>query len=437
MPIDHVTRPPRSKKKVSLLLAVGLAAAGACDLEVTNPGPVTDEFLNDPLARSSLVNTIGLAYVTAFNRVTYQQTVVTRELHFAGQTGFAGFSFDAHTGYLNPEEVNVQWNNAQRARWVADDAVRRLREGLGDSFASDPDAARALLWQGYAYRLMGENWCHSVIDGGEPGPGSVFLERAEDAFGEAITVGAAAGLNEVAMAARAGRASVRVWLDDWTGALADADEVPTEFVHLLETSTLEEQQYNRVHFGSSNTPWRAHSTWNTFYEDYYLDTGDPRTSWDEDPEFPHGNAEVTGIGPVPWFFQTKYEALDVPYVLSKGTEMRLIEAEAMLRDGDPDGAMTIINEEIRSGLTSDHDGTPLPEWEAETLDEAWTHLKRERGIELWLEGRRLGDLRRWALEGTPGTTDDMTDRSLCYPIPMDEREQNPSVPLDFEEAPTG
>ncbi|MDZ7780475.1 MAG: RagB/SusD family nutrient uptake outer membrane protein [Gemmatimonadota bacterium] len=420
----------------SLMLAMGVSALGGCDLDVTNPGPVTDEFLNDPLAQPALVNTIGLAYVAAFNRVAYQQTVVTRELHFAGQTGFAGFSFDAHLGRLDSDNVDVQWNNTQRARWVADDAVRRLREGLGDSFSSNANAARALLWQGYAYRLMGENWCHGVIDGGEPEPSAVFFERAEEAFSEAIDVGSGAGLDDVVTAARAGRASVRIWLDDWSGAVADADEVPTSFVHQLETSTLEEDQYNRVFFGSSNTPWRAHSTWNTFYEDYYLETGDPRTSWDEDPDFPFGNAEVTGIGQVPWFFQTKYPTLDAPYPLSKGTEMRLIEAEARLRENDREGAMELINE-VRTGLSSDHDDSPLPEWEADTLEEAWTHLKRERGIELWLEGRRLGDLRRWIQEGTPGTTDDMTDRSLCYPIPRGERQQNPNVPLDFQEAPTG
>lgn len=419
-----------------MILALGLLAAGACDLEVTNPGPVTDAFLNDPLAQPALVNSIGYAFIAAFNRVSYQQTVVTRELHFAGQTGFAGFSFDAHLGFLNSENVNVQWNNAQRARWVADDAVRRLREGLGESFVGNPNAARALLWQGYAYRLIGENWCDAVINGGAPQPSSVFFDRAEAAFGEAITVAGAAGLGDIATAARAGRASVRLWLDDWAGAVSDASEVPPSFVHLLVTSNLEEDQYNRVFFGSSNTPWRAHSTWNTFYENYYTDTGDPRTSWAVNPEFPFGNAEVTGIGPVPWFFQTKYEGLQTPYPLSKGTEMRLIEAEALLRQGDVEGAMALING-LRAPLISDHDGSPLPEWEADTIEEAWTHLKRERGIELWLEGRRLGDLRRWTLEGTPGITDDMTGRSLCYPIPTQEREQNPNVPLDFPEAPTG
>ncbi|MGI9182193.1 MAG: RagB/SusD family nutrient uptake outer membrane protein [Longimicrobiaceae bacterium] len=40
----------------------------------------------------------------------------------------------------------------------------------------------------------------------------------------------------------------------------------------------------------------------------------------------------------------------------------------------------------------------LPSVSAGTVDEAWVLLMKERGIELWLEGRRLPDLRRWAAE---------------------------------------
>src|SRR5690606_38561286 len=44
---------------------------------------------------------------------------------------------------------------------------------------------------------------------------------------------------------------------------------------------------------------------------------------------------------------------------------------------------------------SDKTGLPLEPWTANNLDDAWTFLMRERGIELWLEGRRLADMRRW------------------------------------------
>ena len=48
---------------------------------------------------------------------------------------------------------------------------------------------------------------------------------------------------------------------------------------------------------------------------------------------------------------------------------------------------------------------PLPEVTATTLADAWSALKRERYIELWLEGQRLADECRWAATNTPGSND--------------------------------
>jgi starch-binding outer membrane protein, SusD/RagB family len=72
---------------------------------------------------------------------------------------------------------------------------------------------------------------------------------------------------------------------------------------------------------------------------------------------------------------------------------------------------------------------------ATTLDEGWRLLKRERGIELWLEARRLGDLRRWKASNTPGALDPLESvgagshlarQDLCFPIARSERETNPN-----------
>ena len=69
------------------------------------------------------------------------------------------------------------------------------------------------------------------------------------------------------------------------------------------------------------------------------------------------------------------------------------------------------------------------------LTDAWRLLKRERGIELWLEARRLGDLRRWAAASTPGALDPLESvgplshlarQDLCFPISKAERETNPN-----------
>ena len=82
------------------------------------------------------------------------------------------------------------------------------------------------------------------------------------------------------------------------------------------------------------------------------------------------------------------------------------------------GAATLINaRRVSLGLTP---------WPTTNATEAWTALKRERGIELWLESRRLGDFRRWAALNRPGTSDDMTGRDLCFATPLSEKETNPN-----------
>jgi len=73
---------------------------------------------------------------------------------------------------------------------------------------------------------------------------------------------------------------------------------------------------------------------------------------------------------------------------------------------------------------------------ATTTTDAWKLLKRERGIELWLEARRLGDMRRWKNDNSPGaldpleqpgTTSHLTTQDLCFPISNSERQTNPHL----------
>ena len=105
--------------------------------------------------------------------------------------------------------------------------------------------------------------------------------------------------------------------------------------------------------------------------------------------------------------------------LVTGTEMRLIIAENRLRGGDVPGAVSIINER-RSQLR-------VPLVSAATVAEAWAGLARERWIEFWLEGRRLGDISRWKAGGDPVQFPDMEGRDLCFPIGVSELDSNPNV----------
>ena len=404
------------------LLLLGLAAG--CDFEVTNPGPIQDTFLDDTQAFEAILNGMIRSHSVGMTFMAGHGGAIAKEITSSGFTGTdpLGMSPQMRAGILTPEEGNSHWNETQRARWVAESGVERYRDGLPESeFNSSDVVSQAFLWVGYSNRMLGENMCAAVIDGGPAQEIAVHLERADAAFSNALSIAVNLDNTTLANAARAGRASVRLHLGDWAGAVADANNVPTDFVYQTPYFTTERSEFNTIAEGSI-VQWRTYTVHDTWFLDYFAETGDSRTPWAEVPEHPFGS----GVGDVPWLPQRKYPTVDANINVSSGREMRLIEAEALMRQGQWQAGLEVVNE-IRTS-TEDISGDPLSPWEASTAEEAWTALKRERGVELWLEGRRLADLRRWLEEGTPGEMEDMQGRSLCFPIGTTERNTNPNLP---------
>jgi hypothetical protein len=397
------------------LSIVAVLIVTGCDLSVSNPGPVTDSSVDEPALHPALVNGMGRSLARALNFVAFTGAAISREIvSVGGQTNF-GITGKQQQGILDPalDETNEHWQYAQEARWMSEDGIRRMRAAMGDAFNSSALAAQALVYAGFANRLLGENMCVAIFDGGPPLDRSAYFKRADSAFTEALAVATAAKDVPLQNAARAGRASIRVWLRDWAGAAADANLVPKAFRFQAQYSAAELEQYNRIYWSNANQPFRRHSVVGTFYETYYTTTRDPRTPWYRNPAIPLGSL------PLAWLFQTKYSTRDAPIDYTTGTEMRLIVAESMLAGGDWQGALAVVN-----GLRSD---AGVPPWTASNATEAWTALKRERGIDMWLEGRRLGDLGRWIASNTPGQAEDMSGRSMCFPVGKNELDTNPNL----------
>ncbi len=397
-----------------------LAVAAGCDLKVTNPGPVQASFLDTPAALTGVVNGAGRDLAEALNWAAYTGAAVTREVLPSGSTAAFGISVRQQLGVLSDDDGSDWWNQAQRARWTAENATERVRRVLGAGANTSATLAQALVWVGFSNRHLGGNFCDGIIDGGPKQPATVYLERAEAAFTEAITVAGAANNTALRDVATAGRASVRVLRNNLSGAAADAAAVGNTFVYRMPYYVNTVDQYNRIYWASANQPYRAHTVWGTYYDAYRKSTRDPRVPYDSSLTIRFGDAAVTSLGgQVRWYFQTKFPLRESPINLVSGWEMRLIEAEALLAAGDVGGAMNKINgRRAALGLTP---------WSASSTTEAWTALKRERGIELWLEGRRLSDFRRWAAQNRPGEQEDMTGRSLCFPTPLSELETNPNL----------
>jgi len=390
--------------------AVTLTLAGlgltACSFEVTNPGPLLDSDLNTPGAMPALVNGMGGDLSNAIGNYLTRGSLAAFELNhsgnFAAERQFA-------TGVIRPEDVNGDWARMQQARWVAENGLVRMKTVLGTNFETNPLTIRAYLYAGFANRFLGENVCETTIDGGPRVPSSEHFVRAESLFTRAITLATAQNNTALLNAALAGRAQVRAWQNKWDAAVTDAALVPATFRHnavfsintTRENMDLATQTINRREVTVFNTVWVADRDTRVPYDTVRTATGGFQTGQD---------------GATRFFRQRKYITLGDPVALARGTEMLLIRAEAALRNSDVTSAMTLINQ-ARAVST-------LPVLAATTVDQAWPILMRERGAVLWLEGRRLWDLRRWLASGRNTA---LQGRSTCVPISLEEIGANPSL----------
>lgn len=458
-------RTPRTSAIVAALLLVG-----ACDTSVTNPGLIPDDALDKPEAwpavvagaRRALSDAIGSSATTG-GQLLYWGAAVSFEINPAGSTGSFGIPPDVQIGLPTDATLNADWTSSNVARYTPEAAVARFRRVMPDTlFPKSTLVALAYLYAGYANRLLGESFCQSVIPVRDPdttefkllpgtlGSHTLYFYRADTAFTNALAVFTASGKTDTQTvngirAARAGRASVRAdlatyGLASWADVLTDAAFVSDTSRFQAPYSNAAPDQYNYLYWARANQSFRAHTQWGTFYEGYYRVTRDPRVRWDSTAL--NGDAAVAKFGGrVPFWPEAKYTTTAAPVRLSSGWEMRLLEAEAALVAGDTATARAKLNVR-RTALA-------LPGVAFTNLTEAWTALKTERAIELWLEARRLGDLRRWIDNNVPGGYIDGTYRGsvadtlhatpietmtapvarvLCLPVSRNERETNPNVP---------
>jgi len=438
-------------------VAVAAILLAACD--VTNPGPVQDEFLADPSAQLGLINGAKRVFAENIGDIALDMGYMAREIFPGGQTGAWGTGVNMHAGHPEPGD-GPGFENIHEARFVTEVAIQRFAEVNAPANM----LYGAYLWNGWAYRILGEWWCETVLPSTDPTDRTApeYIQGTTDPYFERAIASFTAALGHAANdaerhAALAGRAQAHLWLDNHAEAAADAAAIDDEeFSFVIEQDISEEDLTNYLWQGNSGT-FRSYTVQFTWFYDYYTNTGDPRTPWRDGEAyqgFPFGVGSLSGFGQVPYSPQVKYADVGSDFELASYDEMQLIQAEAMLHGavaGGVTGAMGIINA-VRTSHLSDIDGLALDPWPATTdADEAWTYLMRERRIELWIEARNAPDERRWIELGSPGTIDIPTwedashagytphfvnyprglngdETKLCFDIPDSEREQNPNVP---------
>lgn len=398
---------------VWLALVISL---GACDslLDVDNESDILDDDLNTPDAILPIVAGVAGEFGDLFSNTSLAVAQASFELW---HTGSHGHDRETDEGFLRrpSNDGNTGFNNASQAYWTAGDALRRI--GLAfDNPDAQAETAEVLVWGGYTLHMLADSWCQAAFDAGPAVPAATVRQMALDDFTRAIQVAQAAGSAQWELRAVAGRARARLMLDDYAGAVADAQQIPMGFQFFYDYSNNSNREENDIPGHTRDQIRRESGVHPRFFEDplRWADSRTPMVDWGP-----------SAVGPDAirlWVEQDKYRDVDWDMLVSSWQEIRLIEAEAELRLGNLTRTVELIDE-VRAAAGLAPYGGPVAE--AEVLEQ----LMFERSAELWLQGQSLHDLRRTnspLLDVPPGRGGGAT-RDKCFEIGEDEYLTNPNL----------
>jgi hypothetical protein len=454
----------RRRSRAALLAGV-LAAAGAaagCDnwLEVTNPGAFEPPALENAANINLMVNGVIGDFQPAYAWVAMWSGVFTDELR------------NHHSFFENPEidqrnisETNgtysaAVYNGIHRARFLADSVAALIKTVRGDSAGSDPRLARTLAYAAYTYVLMGEQFCETPLNLSAMVPGDELLRTAIARAEEAIPV---------ATAARAAAAAITPSTSASRALVAGADSVLNFARATAARAALDLNDRNRAaQFASAVTPAYVSPADEGFrYFAYYQDGptfADRRRTGNPYWEFVSAGASwfsVTGT-PFDRLGDPRVPQAATPIGMADGTRQPVPNSPPAFStfNGQPNGAPFRATSSIRIAsalearyIIAESQGlnaanlafvnerratggqAPLPA--AATAAEYLAALRDQRRRDFFLDGHRMGDLRRykryynvdeWPKGSYFGSTSISYGTQECWPIPLAEKNMNPNIP---------
>lgn len=325
----------------------------------------------------------------------------------------------------NPLLHNNVWGPLSIALRSADVAVEILREGTGDG--AKLEEVRSSMIAGFAAIYVAEIFCQGVVNGGPPLTTAQMLDSAIVRFTSAIdagltlagaTTGATqATANIIVNAALVGRARAQLQAGRKPEAAADADQVSAGFRYDL---LYVDNPAARVRL--ANPFWRLTLDQAQVVVAADFRVNDPRVPW----VAPTAAQAKANDGITDFYQQGKWRSYGAPIRLGSKTEAEYIAAEAR---GTAEMLTLIAARRAANGQPAYAGGTD----DASVL----TELMEQRGREFYLEGKRLGDLRRnpnnvlhvpapGSAYFKPGVNP--VGSMVCMPIPTTESTTNPNFP---------
>jgi hypothetical protein len=409
-------------------LAVLLTACSTSDLlKVQAPNSVPADIYSNPAYATLMVNSVIGDFECAFGSFVVAEGIATDELHDASLNN-GNWNLDRRdngftSGFYGVNACTTQtgiYTPLSTARGEADAAIKSLS---GWTAAQVPNLvslqAQANLYAGFSYATLGMSMCQAAFDMGPLVDQKGIFALAEARFTAAIAAAQTAGLTSVVNAAYAGRARVRLYQHNLTGAIADAQLVPSGFVFNAAMDATNARRFNHVFQGISTA---GTATVETTARALTTENGqaDPRSAMTL-----LKTAPADGVAQI--YIPAKYNAATltageaIPMPITRYAEAQLVLAEAQ----GGTNAVNIINT-MRAAVG-------LNPYTGPTDDASITALiASERQRVLFLEGFRGFDIERLALPLVPAAgaaylQGGVYGATVCLPVPDIERDNNPNI----------
>jgi hypothetical protein len=387
-------------RRVAAAAFAALALAGCNDfLTVENPAAIEEPSLESPSYIQLLANSVVGEFQPMYPQVIMYSGVFGDELR-NNHVFFENRLIDQRQ--IAPDNgtyAGFVYNTMQRTRYMADTAVGRMRILLGDSARVDLRVARSLALAGYTYTIMGERLCGAPVNGGATVPWQGLLDTAFTRFDAALEIASRvrddaarpAGQRLVAdsifFLAKAGGSRAALMRNLPARARTYATGIPTAWEYRLNYSTNSPRENNPFQAWTLNQASTIFS-----YEARSFARTDPRLPGNL--TLPTGantqNSERTFIPSTPASFGGFANTLaGVPFAqnafirLASGLEAQYVLAET---DGPVASTLAFVNTRRAAGLQ------PAVNL---TGDALMAELREQRFRDFFLDGRRVGDMRRY------------------------------------------
>jgi hypothetical protein len=407
-----------------------VATLGACDslLDVQNPGQITAPKLDDPTFIDEIANS-PLAQFNQMYTTAARFGAILSDEAVNGHQFTEWKEFDLRIMREGNTVLTDIYRPVQRARASGEDMTARLKTLLGAAAATDVRVAKTLVYAGYSNIVLGEYFCEAPLGPTEAAstPQQIF-ERAVGQFEEALTIiGAQTSADAVYYRnlARVGIARALLNLNRKPEAITYAAQVPANFQALVRHGEVD-ASLNNLFFDATSGSFS-----NFGVEERFRSYNDPRVPFRAASTLGHDQLTALHWPGIPQMYSGHQPGVVVPFskstnhIFASGLEAQHIVAEAQ---GATAPTVTFINQRRAAGGQG-----PLDP--AATSAEIMAELRKQRGIDLYMSGTRLGDLRRYiAQQGVnlfptgehPSPTYGNYGDATCFIPSRDEAVGNPN-----------